>query len=369
MIDFTPLTDRFGDAWATAIVGALIGLCFGIFAQRSRFCLRSAAIEVGRGTPGQAVLVWLVTLGAGVALAAVASDAGLISLEAIRLRAEPASLSGAVVGGLLFGVGMVLARGCASRHLVLAATGNLRAWVTFGLFAVVALATISGPLAPVRQMIGAAWMIGPQSNDVAALAGLDRHIVAASGVVLVFGVGAVSIARGTGRLAVVGGALVGATIVAGWILTSALAGHTFEPTPVKSASFTAPAANLLRYMAAPASSAVTFDIGLIPGAFMGALVAAGLFREIKLHWFASAADAVRYVAGAVLMGFGGVLAIGCTVGALSNAVLMITASWVALAAMAIGGVLADRVLDARLRGRVHVDHDAVSLAPSRVVTS
>jgi uncharacterized membrane protein YedE/YeeE len=347
MIDFTPLTDRFGDAGATAVVGAFIGLCFGLIAQRSRFCARSAVIEAVRGKPSQAVAVWLAALGAGVGLAALAANAGMISLEAIRLRAEPASLSGAIFGGLVFGVGMVLARGCASRQLILAASGNLRAWVTFGVFAIVALATMVGPLAPVRQALGALWMVGPQSNDIAAFAGADRIFVAVLGGVLVVGAVVTSVLHGAGRLAVAGGALIGATIVAAWILTSGLAGHTFDPTPVKSVAFTAPAGSLLSYLADWSSSALSFDIALIPGAFVGALVGAVAFGEFRLQWFASVAAAVRHVGGAALMGFGGVLAIGCTVGALSNAVLMITASWVALLAMAVGGGLTQWVIDTR----------------------
>ena len=94
------------------------------------------------------------------ALSGVATMMGAIALEAIAVRINPVSLSGALFGGLLFGAGMVLARGCASRHLVLAASGNVRSVVTFAIFAVAALAAISGPLAPLRQAISSLWMIG-----------------------------------------------------------------------------------------------------------------------------------------------------------------------------------------------------------------
>ena len=369
MIDFTPLTDRFGDAGAAVVIGALVGLAFGLLAQRSGFCARSAVIGIARGSSSPALLVWLAALGSGVVLAMLAIGAELISLEAVRLRAEPASLSGAIVGGVLFGVGMVLARGCASRHLVLAASGNLRAIVTFGLFAAVALATIAGPLVPVRQALSGLWMIGPQSNDAAALVGLSSGLVTALGGLVLAGVVLIALLRGRSRLAVAGGALVGAVIVAGWVLTSGLAGHTFEPTQVETAAFTAPAANVLRYLSAPSEMALTFDVGLIPGAFIGALVAAVLFGDFRLQWFASARDAVRYAGGAVLMGFGGVLAIGCTVGSLGNAVLMITSSWAALIAILIGGIVADRLVDARGRSAASAKSESgTTLEPSSALT-
>jgi hypothetical protein len=77
---------------------------------------------------------------------------------------------------------------------------------------------------------------------------------------------------------------------------------------------------------------------------LGALLAAAASNEFRLQWFASAASATRYGAGAVMMGFGGVLAIGCSVGGVANAALMISASLLALGAMWVGGLVAGRIL-------------------------
>jgi uncharacterized protein len=101
--------------------GLLIGFAFGFLAQRSRFCLRSAVIEFSRNLVGGKLTVWLFAF----AVAVVATQAlvllGAFSAAEARQIAARGSLSGAAIGGALFGVGMILARGCSSRLLVLAA--------------------------------------------------------------------------------------------------------------------------------------------------------------------------------------------------------------------------------------------------------
>ena len=105
------LLDRFGQAPVLAGGGVCIGFVFGFFAQRSRFCLRSAVIEFARGMPGGKLTVWLFAF----SIALLATQ-GLIALGAMdvsnaRQLAARGSLSGAAVGGALFGIGMILARG------------------------------------------------------------------------------------------------------------------------------------------------------------------------------------------------------------------------------------------------------------------
>ena len=151
MLDFTPVTDLFGDVGAAVVIGAFVGVVFGIAAQLSRFCLRAAVEEVGRKDYRGQLGVWLAGFGAAIIATQYLVAGDLVETIAVRPLNEAVSLSGAIVGGFVFGIGMMLANGCASRHLVLAGTGNLRAWAVFALFAVTAWATISGPLAPLRE--------------------------------------------------------------------------------------------------------------------------------------------------------------------------------------------------------------------------
>ncbi len=320
MVDFAVWAERLGDAGAAAAVGAIMGLAFGFAAQRTGFCARSAFIDVGRGRTSRALPVWLAGFGSALASGAVLS--GAITQTAIPLKVDPASVSGAVAGGVLFGAGMVLARGCASRHLILAGTGNLRSWVTIVVFAAVALAAIAGPLAAIRRAVTGLWTIPPAQNELTAALGGLTIAPLAIGLTAVLAAIAMAFANRTGRVAVFGGAGIGLLVTIGWVLTSRLAGQTFEPTQVETVAFTAPAANALALALSGGERTLSFDIGLVPAVVIGA-AAASLFGGFRLQWFGSAQAAIRYVAGAALMGFGGVMALGCTVGALGNAALSI----------------------------------------------
>lgn len=360
MIDFTPWTDLAGDAGAAALVGAVVGLAFGIFAQRSRFCLRSAALETAGGRAGPALAVWLAALGAAILAVQAFVAAGLIEVSAVRALNSAGSLSGAIAGGLLLGAGMILARGCPGRHLVLAGTGNGRAWVVFTLFAMTALATISGPLSTLAQGTSSLWRLSPDNAQVLAAAGFGPIAGLVLGAAIMVGAVALSLRAGVSARLTAGGAGLGGVMAAGWALTSGLSLHTFEPTQVESASFTAPAANSLVYVASLATEAVSFDTGFIPAVLAGATLSALVFGEFRLQWFADLSSALRYGAGAVLMGFGSVLALGCTVGSVSNAALMLTTAWVALAAVWVGALATDRATAGNWQRTPEPSREAVS---------
>ena len=87
-------------------------------------------------------------------------------------------------------------------------------------------------------------------------------------------------------------------------------------------------------------------MGLIPGVFIGSFIAAALYRELKLEGFQGGQSMRRYIAGAVLMGFGGMLAGGCAVGAgVSGAAVFTITSWATLLAMWVAAALTDRLVD------------------------
>lgn len=368
MIDFAPLMETLGDAGAATAVGAALGLAFGFVAQRSRFCLRSASIEVAEGRPSVATAVWLAAFGAAILACAVATINGAIATQSIMIKVNPASLSGALAGGAMFGIGMVLARGCASRHLVLAATGNLRAWVTIGLFATIALATISGPLALLRRAMSGLLVIRPATNDAVALAGLTDTAAVALGALALAVAASIAFVARRGALAMIGGAIIGGVLAIGWVVMSALASQTFETTTIATVSFTAPLAHLLSDAGSAFATHVGFDGGLVGGVVVGAALAAILFGEFRVQWFPSLRAAVRYLLGAVLMGVGGVLALGCSVGTLSNTALMVTTSWAALAAMWVGAMATHRLVDGVMRPAARTRRELETGLPSHATT-
>lgn len=350
-MDMENLIESLGQAKALALGGVLIGFVFGFFAQRSRFCLRSATIEFSRGAHGGKLTVWLFAFATALLATQALIALGQADVSTARQLAARGSLSGAAIGGALFGVGMILARGCSSRLLVLAAQGNLRSVLSGLVFAVTAQAAWSGLLAPWREQISAWWTVeGGPARDLIALTGIGR------GGALVFGaVWLLAAVRWAWHQRVpvwgwAGAVMVGLAITAAWWFTAfvAMLGLDAQAAPVQSLSFTGPSAEVLTRVLFAPDKAPTFDLGLVPGVFLGSFVAAALFGELKLEGFSGGASMRRYLVGAVLMGFGGMLAGGCAVGAgLSGAAVFTITSWVTLSAMWAAAALTDHYLDLR----------------------
>lgn len=346
-MDFDFLIERFGEASTTALGGLVLGIMFGVFAQKSQFCLRAAVVEFARGQIGPKVAIWLLTFAAAVGGTQALITYGALDISDSRMLASYGSLSGAIVGGLLFGAGMVLARGCGARLLVLAATGNLRALFSGLLFAAVAQASLRGVLAPVREGVVNAWLLHNDGGlELISFLGLGSYTgiylgVACFAVAIYFG-----IRNRLGFWAWLGALGVGSMVVGGWWFTYHLSYQTFDPTQVESMTFTGPSADTLMYFLLPSGAELDFDVGLVPGVFLGSFMAALLSRNLKLQGFKDGSSMVRYILGAVFMGMGGMLAGGCAVGAgLTGGSAFSITAWVALAAMWAGAAATDALVD------------------------
>lgn len=344
------LIARFGETGSTAALGAAIGLLFGFFAHRSRFCLRSAVIEFARGTREGKLTVWLFTFSTAVLLTQAFILAGWLDVSDARQLAARGSLSGAAIGGALFGTGMILARGCSSRLLVLAAQGNLRALLSGLVFAVTAQSALNGLLSPLRHALSAWWTVeGGGARDVLALTGLGH----AGG--LLFGALWLAAALVWARRQQVrfwswfGAVGVGVMVALAWLLTYRLGRSAFDTVvPIQSLSFTGPAADTLMLVLSPPGQPAKFDLGLVPGVFAGSALSALLWREFRLEGFQGGQAMRRYILGALLMGFGGMLAGGCAVGAgVSGAAVFTLTSFVTLSTIWAAAVLTDALVDRR----------------------
>ncbi|ABV92839.1 protein of unknown function DUF395 YeeE/YedE [Dinoroseobacter shibae DFL 12 = DSM 16493] len=351
-MDILPLVDGIGEAPTAALFGLITGMVLGFAAQRSSFCLRAACVEFARGQFGRRMAVWLLCFSTALVWVQGATLLGLMRVEDARMMAVTGSWSGAILGGLMFGVGMVLARGCSGRLLVLAATGNLRSVVSGLIFAVVAIMALQGVLAPLRDWLAALWMTeGGRNVNLLNALGLPRG----SGLVLglVLAVLALEIARrnriGTRVLVMASG--VGFAVALGWVLTFALSAVAFDPVQIESVTFTGPSANTLMFFLIP-NPVLEFDIGLVPGVFLGAFLGAWIGGDLKLQGFEGAGSMTRSITGAALMGFGGMLAGGCAIGAgVTGGSIFVGTAWLALTCMWIGAVLTDLLVDQRgIRG-------------------
>jgi uncharacterized membrane protein YedE/YeeE len=340
--------EQIGDSTLLATGGAIIGVAFGFLAQRSRFCLRAAVIEFWQGRFGEKLAVWLLAFSAAVVAVQALVLAGALDTSTARQIAARGSLSGALIGGGVFGVGMVMTRGCASRLLILSANGNLRALLSGLLFAVAAQASLSGALAPLRAEVSSWWVIeGGSSRDLLAVLGwshLGGEALGGLWLALALYVGWRN--KITPWLWI-GGAGTGLMVAAAWGFSQWMARHSFDPIQIQGLTFSGPSAEwLMRVLQSPAPT-MGFEFGLLPGVFAGSWLGAWVGQDFKLEGFKDGYSMRRYIFGAVLMGFGAMLAGGCAVGAgITGGAIFALTAWVSLIGMWLGAGLTDRWLDA-----------------------
>lgn len=346
-MDWTAWIEAWGEPAVLAVAGLLVGLGFGFFAQRSRFCLRAAVIEFWHGRFGEKLSVWLLAFATAVVVVQLAIALGGLDVGTARQIAARGSLSGALVGGLIFGIGMVMTRGCASRLLVLSANGNLRALLSGLIFAVTAQASLAGVLAPWREAISGWWVVdgGPARSLLALMGAGPADGVAFGGLWLVTAAFFAWHTRAT-AWRWVGGIGTGLMVALAWLATWQVMNHSFEPVQIQGLTFSGPSAEWLMRVLAEPGKPWTFGLGLMPGVFLGSLAGALVGRDWKLEGFSGAYTMPRYIIGAILMGFGSMLAGGCAVGAgMTGGAIFATTAWLTLVGMWVGGGLADRVLD------------------------
>lgn len=337
-----------------AVLGALaIGLLFGGVAQATAFCSSGAILDLVRSGDGSRLRAWVLAMAV-----AILSGQLLFGFEVVDPRkaiylTAPFNLAGPVLGGLMFGIGMILAQGCAARNLVRLGGGNLRALIVVVMFAVAAYASMRGILAPSRVELERLTRI-----DLAA-AGVPELIAGTLGIapdqvrwVVTFGAAGALAAycfaspafRSSPRN-IVAGLAIGLLVTAGWYLTGALAQDEFNPTPPASLTFVAPLGDSLQYVMLFTGMGVTVGIALVGGVILGAFLTALARRQFQIEGFGDQGDFVRQLTGAVLMGVGGVLAMGCTVGqGLTGLSTMSLGSVLAALSIGAGGFLGARLL-------------------------
>ncbi|MEB8388590.1 YeeE/YedE family protein [Rhodobacteraceae bacterium KMM 6894] len=340
------LIDRYGDGAVLALAGAIVGVLFGAMAQHSRFCLRAASVEVSEGLFGPRLYIWLIAFSAAVASVQGMIVLGWLDVTASRQLSTPGSMSGAIIGGLMFGCGMILARGCASRLLVLSATGNLRAIVTGLILTLVAQASLRGFLTPLREALAALWVIpGGAARDMLAQLGLSSGVAAVLATVALIASLMLAGRHHVGPTRAAAAAGVGFAVGLGWMMTYLIAQTSFEVVEISSVTFTGPSTDTLMGLVNSTELPWSFGLGLVPGVFFGAGVMALSAREFKIERFGPDSPMERYLIGAVLMGFGSMLAGGCAVGAgMSGGSVFAVTAWLAVFCMWIGAMVTHRIL-------------------------
>jgi hypothetical protein len=259
-------------------------------------------------------------------------------------------------GGLLFGYGMVLANGCGSRALVLLGRGNLRSLVVVIVLGITAQMTLKGLIAPARIVLLQASQTAPNSVSLPALLSslslgetLARMLSASviAGPLIIFAFAHAPFQRAWGQIAA--GIAVGVLVTAGWFATGYLGADEFNPAAVTSLTFIAPVADALQYAMLSTGLSLNFGIAMIAGVFAGSLVVALATGRFHLEGFTSPRHMLRSIGGAALMGSGGAMAYGCSIGqGLTGMSTLALSSFVA-----VGGILLGTA--AGLRGVLRVE--------------
>lgn len=324
--------------------GLLLGLLAGALLQASHFCIMGAIADLVLFASARRLKVWGLAIATAVVGTQISAVAELVPLEASRHLSAGIAWGPALLGGLLFGFGMVLTGGCASRCLVRSATGSLKALVVLLVMAVAAWATQLGLLAPLHRALRAATTIEVEGAGGAALwrplvelPGLHASTARLSlALALSLALTAVALADRRLRrspLELATGPVLGLLVVAGWLLTGHLAADPFGPPTAASLSYVAPVGQSLLWVMT-GNGWTGLGPALVVGTGLGAFLVTFARGGLRLEGFASTGDLARHLVGAAFMGTGGVLAMGCTIGQGLSGLSTLAASSV-LATMAI----------------------------------
>lgn len=305
----------------TAVIwgGLAAGALFGATARMSGLCLLNG-LRGWRHGDGRHIRTFALALAVALLGSQSLQAAGLFDLsQSMHVRA-PFSPLLVFLGGALFGIGMVMANGCGARALVLLGGGNLRSLIVLMCIAVGGYLALTGLLAPLRVAAGQVLVLQIDDATVPGLltklgfgnaaTWLTVTIVVAT--LCWFAFSHAPFRRDLPLLA--GGAAVGCAIVAGWYVTGALGADDFNPVPVASASFIAPVGDSLLYLMLATGKKINFGVALVAGVALGSFLLAVARGDLKLEGFATPQAMARAMAGGLLMGIGGALAAGCSIG-------------------------------------------------------
>ena len=351
---------------ATVVVagGFALAFLFGAIANKANFCTMGAVSDVVNMGHWGRMRMWLLAIAVAVLGANALALSGLADLSKSIYQRPTLNWLSLVVGGVLFGVGMSLAGGCANKNLIRVGGGSLRSLVVLTFLAISAYMTLKGLFGQWR----AAWL-DPVTIDLARFGWKDQSLGTA--------LAAAGIAPATARLAAMGavglvlllfvfkdarfranptqwlaGIAIGVLVTGGWYVSGHLGfgenpdtletGYFATNTrTIESLSFVAPLAYGLELLLlwTDKSLHLSFGIATALGVALGSGAWALATRSFRWEGFASLADLRNQLVGAVLMGFGGVTAMGCTVGqGLTGVSTLAIGSFIALAAIVGGSV-------------------------------
>ena len=381
--------DNFASAQSFLLIaGFVIAFIMGAIVNKTHFCTMGAVSDWINMEHTGRLRAWGLAIGVAVLGVVILEMVGLVNLNSSYPPYRNGQLIWAenLLGGILFGIGMTIAGGCGNKCLVRIGAGNLKSIIVFLIIGVVAyfmLNPFPGSDKTLYSMLFYPWLnplalnMGNSQDLGSVIAGEGNAVMARLVIGSVLGLALVWLAfkskdfRSSSDFAL-GGIAVGLCVLAAWYVTSNIV-VTVEDQPYpltqyygewdmlaeseegkpalgaalgsQSFTFINPMGQAVGYAAGGFnSSLLTFGLMALFGVAAGSLAWALLTRTFRIEWFSSKADIVNHLLGAILMGVGGVLAMGCTVGqAITGVSTLAIGSFIAFAGIVLGSALTMKV--------------------------
>lgn len=347
---------------AMGVYGLIVGVLFGALTHRTNFCTMGSISDVISFGDWRRARAWALAIAVAIIGAQSMHQIGMIDLEESIYLGPSLSWIGNIIGGVIFGFGMVLASGCPGRNLARVGGGDLKAVVVLLFIGLFGYMTLRGLIAPVRVAITDATTFdletaGIESQQLGAiisgLTGMSEEAarLGSAGVVvaalLFFCFKNADFRSSPPHL--IAGIGLGLLVSVSWYITGVLGNDDFDPHPLVSLTFIAPTAQGLQYLMTYTGATINFGIATVGGAILGAFLSAFLSKRLILTAFYDKADTVRHMTGGAMMGSGGVLALGCTIGqGMTGMSTLGLGSAIALASIVAGGAMGVKYMERQL---------------------
>ena len=336
-----------------SILGFLGAMLFGAIANKTHFCIMGSISDWINMDSRVRFRAWMLSIGVAILGAQTMHQLGWLDLGGSIYLGANFGLVGFLVGGFLFGIGMTLGAGCGQRTLVRVGAGNLKSLLVLMVMAITAYTTLRGLLAVVRIEVFDALAIDLELYGIADQ-GMDTlltHVTGApaamvsKGIAAVLGLGTVwySFKDPDFRASsdnIVAGIAIGLLVAGAWYVTGVIGNDDFEPVMIEAVTFIAPVGNTLNYVMTWTGAQINFGIAVVLGMIGGSFVYAIATGNFRIETFTTRADMRNHLIAGVVMGFGGVLALGCTIGqGVSGVSTLALGSLVTLVAISFGSAL------------------------------